>query len=89
MKVWLMPTYATLVQLKHVHNHPLDCADALKFRDVSHDTIQKFRERFQRGHSLSSALNVYKLDLQMEHGGGYTYEAADRANCQDLNFCQR
>ena len=86
---WYMPTYATVVRVKHQHNHMLNSADALKFRDVGDDTVEKFRELFTRGHSLSSALNVHKLDLQLEHGDAYTYEVADRAKCPDLNFCQR
>ena len=83
MTDWYMPTYATVVRIKHQHNHiTLNSADASTLREVGEETVEKFRELFTREHSPSSALNVNKL----EHDDAYTYEAGDQAKCPDLNF---
>ena len=80
-----MPTYATVVRIKHQHNHiMLNSADALTLREVGEETVEKFRELFATEHSPSSALDVHKL--QPEHGDASTYEAVDRAKCPDLSF---
>ena len=80
-----MPTYATVVRIKHQHNPiTLSSADALTLREVGEETVEKFRELFATEHFPSSALNVNKL--QLGHNDASTYEAADQAKCPDLNF---
>ncbi|KAK8385132.1 hypothetical protein O3P69_012136 [Scylla paramamosain] len=63
----------------------INSADTLKHRDVSEDTIEIFKNLYAKGHSPASALNTHKLDMQ--HEKDYVYEAADRANCPDIQFC--
>ncbi|XP_063868277.1 uncharacterized protein LOC135104676 [Scylla paramamosain] len=67
----------------------INSADALKHRDVSEDTIEIFKNLYAKGHSPASALNTHKLDMQLQHEKDYVYEAADRANCPDIQFCHR
>ncbi|PIK36987.1 hypothetical protein BSL78_26177 [Apostichopus japonicus] len=82
-----LPSFPMVVKIQHVHNHLIESADTLKFRDVSEATIEIFKNLFSKGHSPSSALNTHKLDLQMEHGADYLYKAADRSICPSLAFC--
>ena len=77
------------VTLNFLHNHPLDCADALRHRDVSDATTQKFKQLYEVGHSPSSALEVHKYDLQCQHGDRNAYVAADRSRVPDLQWCYR
>ncbi|XP_071949605.1 uncharacterized protein [Antedon mediterranea] len=77
------------VRLKNEHNHRITCADALRRRDVSEDSIAKLRDLFEHGHSPSSALETIKHDLAEEHGEQYVYVCADRFMCPDLQFCYR
>ncbi|KAJ8253181.1 hypothetical protein GJAV_G00210010 [Gymnothorax javanicus] len=84
-----LPMFPMVVRIEHTHNHRIKSADILKFRDVSADTVEKFKLLFRKGHSPASALYTHKLDLQLEYGADYVYEAADRANCPDLYFCHR
>ncbi|XP_071947653.1 uncharacterized protein [Antedon mediterranea] len=77
------------VRLKNEHNHRITCADALRRRDVSEDSIAKLRDLFEHGHSPSSALETIKHDLAEEHGEQYVYVCADRFMCSDLQFCYR
>ena len=81
--------FPMVVRLDHIHNHLIESADTLKFQDVTEDCNAKFRGLFEKGHSPASALNTHKLDLQMQFGADYVYEAGDRANCPDLQFCHR
>lgn len=77
------------VNLKHEHNHRLSCADAMKKRDVSGETIDKLKTLFESGHSPSSALDTIKYDLQEEEGGNHLFASADRSICPDVQFCYR
>ncbi|XP_064628863.1 uncharacterized protein LOC135488258 [Lineus longissimus] len=89
MKDLHLPAYQVVVKLSHRHNHVIDSADSLKHRDVSEETVAKFKDLFSKGHSPASALNTHKLDLQLHYDQDYVYEAADRANCPDIQFCHR
>ena len=84
-----LPAYQTVVKISHTHNHMIDSADTLKHRDVSKETVEKFKDLFSRGHSPASALKTHKLDLQQQYDQYYVYEAADRAKCPDIYFCHR
>ncbi|KAK7088885.1 hypothetical protein V1264_024257 [Littorina saxatilis] len=85
----LLADFPTLVQLEHTHNHSLDSADFFRHLDVSDATVDKFKDLFSRGHSPASALELHKLDLQLEHGADYLFQAADRSQCPDIFFCHR
>ncbi|XP_025088136.1 uncharacterized protein LOC112560469 [Pomacea canaliculata] len=85
----LLKDFPTFLRIEHNHNHNLYGADSLRHRDVNDETIAKFKGLFSKGHSPYSALEMHKMDLQMEHGGDYIYRAADRAFCPDLSFCHR
>ncbi|XP_025088476.1 uncharacterized protein LOC112560678 isoform X1 [Pomacea canaliculata] len=85
----LLKDFPTCLQIEHTHNHSLYSADSLRHRDVNDETIAKFKWLFSKGHSPSSALEMHQMDLQMEHGANYIYQAADRAFCPDVQFCYR
>ncbi|KAJ8247335.1 hypothetical protein GJAV_G00245120 [Gymnothorax javanicus] len=84
-----LPKFAMVVNLEFTHNHGLNTADALKHRNVSEETVAASKGLYAKGHSPSSALNSFKMDLQTEHGPEYVLKAADRATCPDLQFCHR
>ncbi|KAK0131669.1 hypothetical protein N1851_014550 [Merluccius polli] len=69
------------------HNHNIYVADAVRHRDVGDKTKGKLTKLFEAGHSPSSALDVLKYDLQVEHGDDYVFATADRALCPTLEYC--
>lgn len=71
-----------LVKLNHTHNS----AEALRHRDVGEEVVQTFKKLFEVCHSPSSALHVYKYDLEEEYGDDYNTISADRAVCPDLHW---
>ncbi|XP_076009415.1 uncharacterized protein LOC143002896 isoform X2 [Genypterus blacodes] len=79
----------TVVTLRHEHNHRVACAEALRWNDVSSETVEKITTLFQNGHSPSSALKTLKRDLQAQYGNEYMFAAADRSKCPDAQFCYR
>ncbi|XP_025087192.1 uncharacterized protein LOC112559914 isoform X2 [Pomacea canaliculata] len=82
-----LPALPMIVHIEHVHNHPITGnAKVMQHRDVSEDTIQKFKDLFARGHTPASALNMHKFNLHMEHPDNYIYLASDRSVCPDLSF---
>ena len=84
-----MPDFPTVVKLKHTHNHGINCADALRHRDVSQETREKLISLFHNKHSPTTALDAIKYELQVEHGEQYYMVAADRSMCPDLQYCCR
>ncbi|XP_026126430.1 uncharacterized protein si:dkey-75a21.2 isoform X7 [Carassius auratus] len=81
--------YFLHVNLRNEHNHRLNTAEVMRWRDVSNDTIEKLQQLYKSGHSPSSALKTIKYNLQEEEGDNYTYAIADRSICPDLPFCYR
>lgn len=81
--------YFLHVNLRNEHNHKLTSVEAMKWRDVSSETIEKLQELYMSGHSPSSALKTIKYNLQEEEGENYIYAIADRSICPDLQFCYR
>ena len=71
------------------HNHPVHCADSVRYRDVADETCEEITRLFESGHSPSTALDVLKFQLQDKPGDDYVVLAADRALCQDLQYCYR
>lgn len=84
-----MPAFPTLVHITNEHNHNLHVPDALRYKDVGPEAIQKLKKLFEAGHSPSTALDVLKYDLQLELGDDYAYASADRSICPDIQFCYR
>lgn len=78
-----------IVSLRNIHNHPVFCADAMRRRSVSDETIETLKDLYGKGHSPSSALETIKADLQDKHGDEYVFISADRSVCPDLQFCYR
>ena len=66
------------------HNHPVHCADSVRYRDVADETREEITRIFESGHSPSTALDVLKFQLQDKPGDDYVVLAADRAGCPDL-----
>lgn len=84
-----MPAFPTLVHITNEHNHNLHVPDALRYKDVGPEAIQKLKKLFEAGHSPSTALDILKYDLQLELGEDYAYASADRSICPDIQFCYR
>ena len=55
--------YCVEVSLKHIHNHLIHIADALRFRPISESTKDAYYELFRHGHSPSSAHLEYETNL--------------------------
>ncbi|ELT96280.1 hypothetical protein CAPTEDRAFT_185524 [Capitella teleta] len=81
-----LPEYPTKLVIRSKHNHPLEAADALKYRDVDDSVNERLLTLFREGHSPASALSSLKFDLQLQHGCDYAYIAADRKHCPDKFF---
>ncbi|KAG7174424.1 uncharacterized protein LOC121859534 [Homarus americanus] len=81
--------FSTLITLKFVHNHPLNCADTLKYRRVTKATVRKLEDLFTNGHSPRSALDILQHELQEEYGERYLEASVDRAINPDIHFCNR
>lgn len=84
-----MPHFPTCIKLNHVHNHGLDCAAALKHRDVSDDVRALFLELYSEGYNPSGALALYKYNKQIEYKDEYFKICADRAIIPDIGWCSR
>ena len=57
-------THPTILNITFNHNHPIDSAHALSFRDVSSDTKEKFFELFRKvtlplQHTIGMKLNCF------------------------------
>ncbi|XP_071317502.1 uncharacterized protein [Trachinotus anak] len=72
-----IPDYPTLVHICNIHNHSIHVADAaVCHRDVRSEAVEKLTELFEAGHSLSSALDVLKYDLQVQCEDDYSHPSA-------------
>ena len=84
-----LPQFPTEVVITFTHNHPVMCADALKYRDVSEDTKQRLTELFKRKYGPTQAVEMLKYELLLQHKEDYLVKAADRAICPDVQFAHR
>ena len=55
--------FCVALTLKHIHNHLIDVADALRFRPLSDSTKEKYYDLFRQGHSPSSAHLEYESQV--------------------------
>ncbi|XP_046981230.1 uncharacterized protein LOC124549906 [Schistocerca americana] len=68
------------------HNHSVESAAALRFRQPSSDVKEKLISLFERGHSPATALESIKVEIQL-NCSDYPLVLADRSRCPDYNFC--
>ena len=80
--------FPTLIKIRFCHNHPVDAAAALRHRDVSESTRLKI-EKLLESYRPSTALEMFKFDLQLENPDTYVYMCGDRAQCPDLSYVYR
>ena len=78
------------VDLIYDHDHPVDSAHSLSFRDVTDEAKTIFHEYFKNGHSAASARHEHELCLQLSSSDPQLVETllADRAtnpNVQDVS----
>lgn len=84
------PKYPTIIKFLNNHNHLLECADNVKYTNVSKATKGKFISLYENGHSPYSALEMHKDDIFHEYGESeYFIRIADRSSCPDLQWCYR
>ncbi|XP_047109472.1 uncharacterized protein LOC124777956 isoform X2 [Schistocerca piceifrons] len=68
------------------HNHSVESAAALRFRQPSSDVKEKLISLFERGHSPATALESIKVEIQL-NCSDYPLVLADSSRCPDYNFC--
>lgn len=57
------PNHPCEIQLRYHHNHPIESAHALSFRDVAESTKESYYSYFQNGHSAATARHHHELNL--------------------------
>lgn len=75
-------THPCEINLIWDHNHGIECAKALSFREIDSHTIKQLYSYFEQGHSPSSALHLHRLNLAIElddEQGELEYVSADRS----------
>ena len=55
--------YPLLVKLNYTHNHSIHSANAMKYGNVSEETLSHFTKLFEQDHTASSALSAYKRKI--------------------------
>ena len=75
--------------MHRTHNHGINTADALRHRDGSDGVRTKFLDLYKHGHTPASALQVHKMNLQLELDENHFQAAADRRQCPDSQWCYR
>ncbi|XP_071484474.1 uncharacterized protein [Diadema antillarum] len=80
--------FPTVILFNYNHNHNLQCAGALKYRDVSQETKDTLIDLFHRKYGPTAALEALKYELQVKHPNYYKV-AADRSVCPDIQYCCR
>ncbi|KAL4120319.1 hypothetical protein QTP88_013035 [Uroleucon formosanum] len=70
-----------------IHNHLLNNAETLRHRHPTEELETIFSEYCSNNHSPSSALEMYKIDLQSKHGDEYFKIIADSSKCPTRKWC--
>lgn len=78
-----------MVRMCNDHNHNVNIAEALRYRDVGDNARVRLTKLFEDGHSPTSALDTLRLDLQEEYGDDYLAAAASTELCPTVGFCYR
>ncbi|XP_076004479.1 uncharacterized protein LOC142998387 isoform X2 [Genypterus blacodes] len=79
-----VPDFPTMIKISSIHNHSMNMGNDTLQQDFGTEAAEKLTELFRAGHSPSSALDVLRYDLQVEHEGD-----DDPSLCPDLQFCYR
>lgn len=79
--------YPCEIDIYFVHNHLLNNAEALRHRHPTEELETIFFEYYSNNHSPSSALEMYKIDLQSKHGDEYFKIIADGSKCPTRKWC--
>ena len=61
--------YPLELKLDYLHNHSINSADAMRYRQVSEECKAAFTALFKEDHTPSSALVQYKKDLRADNDG--------------------
>lgn len=79
------------VDLIYDHDHPVDSAHSLSFRDVADETKATFYNYFKNGHSAASARHEHELRLQLQSSDPQLLETllADRATNPNVHDVSR
>lgn len=83
------PVHPCEIKIRFMHNHPTNEGESLRFKPVSKDVEEKLLNLYQMGHSPASALEMLKIDLQVEHGSRYAQVVTDRSYCPNKAYCYR
>ena len=76
--------YPLEVTLDYLHNHSINAADALRYRPVTDEVKEKFKQLFQQDYTPSSALVKYKDDIITKlDEKGIPLTMADRSQVPD------
>jgi hypothetical protein len=78
-----MPCEVTFIT---THNHSTLSADSLRFRKISQEVKDKLLNLFHNGHSVSTALQSLKIDIQLNNDN-YEEILADRKYCPTYDDC--
>ncbi|KAG8186007.1 hypothetical protein JTE90_027677 [Oedothorax gibbosus] len=73
----IIKSHPCVVKLNAHHNHTINTAEALKYRDVDPTVKEKLLNLFHVGHNPASALKSHKSELMIEKGKDYYQAAAD------------
>lgn len=84
-----MPHFPMKVEIKGVHNHTVNTAAALCYRDVSQSVVEKFQDLYCAGYSPAAAYQLHQYDLLEQHGAEYYRISGDRHFCPDKAWCYR
>ena len=80
-------THHGVLKINFDHNHPVQAAHTLSFRDVSKETKKELSDLFEIGHNASSARHAHEQKLLYEADTDTQVILADRAqnpNLQDV-----
>lgn len=79
--------FPTEIMIRHTHNHLINSADTLRHRTPTKQVEEIFEKLFSKGHSPSTAFEIYKMDLQQEYGEDYHLKVADGSLCPTRRWC--
>ena len=85
----LSESHPATIDIYFSHNHPIYCADVLRHRPLASTVEKKIHELFYRGYSPATALDTYKLELQIQNPQEYENLSGDGSICPNLSKMYR
>uniref|UniRef100_A0A2S2PQ83 Uncharacterized protein n=1 Tax=Schizaphis graminum TaxID=13262 RepID=A0A2S2PQ83_SCHGA len=79
--------YPCEIDIYFVYNHLLNNAVALRHRYPTEELETIFSEYYSNNHSPSSAIEMYKIDLQSKYGDEYFKIIVDGSKCPTRKWC--